>query len=285
MRGSVVSPRQASAPRELIVTYTLRPLTLGELLDRTFSIYRTHFALFLGISALPNLFALIVTLSLPVLQPRGANPWLAAPAMIAMLFVVFAVAAFVQGATVVAVSQIQLGKTSSVAEAFAAVRPMLGRLLRLAMNVGIRITIGFCLLLVPGIIMALMYAFAVPVTVLEHKTVSESISRSAALTKGHRGRIFVIYVLTFVLFATVTALWQVATILVFGPFRAGPPSLMFVIVTQCGNFATGALLGPIATIALAVAYYDERVRKEAFDLEHMMREMDGLPIEPTPAAA
>jgi hypothetical protein len=28
------------------------------------------------------------------------------------------------------------------------------------------------------------------------------------------------------------------------------------------------------TIALSLVYYDERVRKEAFDLEHMMQQMD-----------
>ncbi len=33
----------------------LRPLTTGELLDRTFSLYRSHFVLFLGIFALPHL--------------------------------------------------------------------------------------------------------------------------------------------------------------------------------------------------------------------------------------
>jgi hypothetical protein len=36
----------------------LRPLATGELLDRTFSLYRSHFALFLGIFALPNLCVL-----------------------------------------------------------------------------------------------------------------------------------------------------------------------------------------------------------------------------------
>jgi hypothetical protein len=31
----------------------LRPLSLGEILDRTFSLYRRHFILFLGINAFP----------------------------------------------------------------------------------------------------------------------------------------------------------------------------------------------------------------------------------------
>src|SRR5260370_8689501 len=40
----------------------LRPLSLGEILDRTFSIYRRNFLLFLGITALPNLLVLALNL-------------------------------------------------------------------------------------------------------------------------------------------------------------------------------------------------------------------------------
>jgi len=34
----------------------LRPLSLGELLDRTFFLYRRHFLLFVGIAAIPYSF-------------------------------------------------------------------------------------------------------------------------------------------------------------------------------------------------------------------------------------
>ena len=40
------------------MTTALRPLSTGELLDRTFSLYRSHFGLFLGIFALPHLVVL-----------------------------------------------------------------------------------------------------------------------------------------------------------------------------------------------------------------------------------
>ena len=37
------------------MSQTLRPLSVGELLDRTFSYYRRHFVVFFGIAVLPNL--------------------------------------------------------------------------------------------------------------------------------------------------------------------------------------------------------------------------------------
>lgn len=42
----------------------LRPLSLGEVLDRTFSLYRRHFPVFMGIAAIPHL----LTLALGLLQ-------------------------------------------------------------------------------------------------------------------------------------------------------------------------------------------------------------------------
>jgi hypothetical protein len=41
-------------------------------------------------------------------------------------------------------------------------------------------------------------------------------------------------------------------------------------------------VGPLVTIAFSLVYYDERVRKEAFDLQLMMTTLDvpGLQVAP-----
>ncbi len=44
-------------------TFDLRPLRLGEILDRTFSLYRQHFLLFLAICGIPQLLSLAVGLA------------------------------------------------------------------------------------------------------------------------------------------------------------------------------------------------------------------------------
>ena len=54
----------------------LRPLSLGELLDRTFQLYRQQFMLFVGIVALPQLVLLTANLSgllAGAFPPRGLN--------------------------------------------------------------------------------------------------------------------------------------------------------------------------------------------------------------------
>jgi hypothetical protein len=41
------------------------------------------------------------------------------------------------------------------------------------------------------------------------------------------------------------------------------------------------LVGPLATIVFSLLYYDERVRKEAFDLQLMMQALDAPVVQGT----
>jgi hypothetical protein len=66
--------------------------------------------------------------------------------------------------------------------------------------------------------------------------------------------------------------------------RIGQPPLWIQVVLQFGSFVSQSVFGPIMTIALTLVYYDERVRKEAFDLEHMMHQLDGSLLPSLPPA-
>ncbi len=57
------------------------------------------------------------------------------------------------------------------------------------MVIGIQVLIGFVLLIVPGVWLAMRYAVSIQAAVLEHAGISESLSRSATLTKGDKGRV------------------------------------------------------------------------------------------------
>jgi hypothetical protein len=186
-----------------------------------------------------------------------------------------------QGATVVAVSRVHLGQEISVSESFAGIK---GRILYLALimiGVGIGIGIGLVLLIVPGIIFALMWALTIPVAVLEDKGLSDATSRSSELTKGSRGRIFMIYFLYLVLLYIVILLWETPMLAAIGLFThghrlaTGLPIWTQVAFPVC-TFLSACLVSPLLTIALSLVYYDQRVRKEAFDLQLMMSTLDGM---------
>jgi hypothetical protein len=282
---SVTLVRRRDPVQEGHVTQTLAPLTIGELLDRTFVYYRRHLMMFVGIAALPNLFVLAFQLSGVMLRPRGGG----VAVLISLLTVVIALVAstFSHGATVIAVSHIQLDRETNIAEAFRTIQSQLGELIVITLNVGVRVALGTLLLIVPGILQALKYALAVPVAILEQNGVSASLSRSADLTSGHRGRIFVIYFLFTILVFIGSMVWQVPAGFVAGFGRATPrlplPWTAQVIVLF-GGFVTQAFLSPIMTIGLTLVYYDERVRKEAFDLEHMMHQLDRTAVVASPSA-
>jgi membrane-anchored glycerophosphoryl diester phosphodiesterase (GDPDase) len=115
----------------------LRPLSLGELLDRTFSYFRRHFGLFVAIMAVPQVIILFFTIALEEIQrsflqqtgvPRPAtSPGLGhIGAMIGGLVVIMAVYFIVYGvalgATTFAVSDIYLGRATSARAAYRRVR-------------------------------------------------------------------------------------------------------------------------------------------------------------------
>lgn len=271
------------------MAHALRPSSVGELLDRTFAFYRRHFLLFVGIAALPNVVLLAFQIVVGLIG-RGATGrsgvFLSIALVFAGAFVYLVTTALVQGATVVAVSQILLGRETNVGEAFGRIWSRIGELILLILNMGLRIVLGFLLLVLPGVILALMYALTIPVAVLEERGVSDSLSRSAELTKGYRGRILLIYVLLLVLITIVNALWQVPVgiAVVMTSTVPGQLPLWAQVGLQFGGFVTNSVLGPIMTIAIALVYYDVRVRKEAFDLEHMMQEIDRTTLTPSPVA-
>ncbi len=119
----------------------------------------------------------------------------------------------------------------------------------------------------------LRWSLAVPVTVLEGCGVRASMRRSKALTKGSRGRILLVYLLMLALTWIVSTVIQLPFLLTSGlralrdPANVGPAANALL---AAGGFLSTSLVGPLLTIALTLIYYDQRVRKEGFDLQLMM---------------
>ncbi len=270
------------------MTTALRPLSTGELLDRTFSLYRSHFGLFIGIFALPHLVVLAFQCIGVALQAGGnqiANLFITFVWGIGALFLTVIVSAASQAATVVAVSDVHLDRPSGVKASFERIKGQIAGVIGVSMLVGLGVMAGAIALIVPGILLALMWSLAVPVKVLEDKGVTDAMSRSSDLTKGDRGRIFVIWLLIIVLTIAVTLLidWPVQWAALHSGTTAGRVSPAWQVASLAADFVSRCLVGPLGAIAFALVYYDERVRKEAFDLQLMMTTIDAATIPNSPA--
>jgi hypothetical protein len=262
----------------------LRPLSLSELLDRTFSLYRNHFGLFVGIMLLPQLVLLVFQLAGVVVAPlnRGASAgsmliysgWMMLAALLTVLL-----AAASTAATISAVSAVYLDRPITVSAAYREISSRIVPVMLITIAVGMGIGIGLVLLIVPGIIFALMWSLTIPVVVLEKKGLGEATARSRQLTKGSRGRIFIVCFVIGILAWVVKMLFQVPALSLLGVsiFHGQNPAFSgwYRVAAACSQFFSACLVGPLFTIALSLLYFDERVRKEGFDLQVMMSSMEG----------
>jgi hypothetical protein len=98
--------------------------------------------------------------------------------------------------------------------AMAVGRERLWPLLGLYLLMGLGVTIGFCLLVVPGVLLALAWSAAPPVLIEERRPIVACLGRSAELTRGTRLHIFGVGLI----FAVFEILASLAVELLAAPF-------------------------------------------------------------------
>jgi hypothetical protein len=136
---------------EPMETAELRPLSLGELLDRTFTLYRSHFWVFVGIMAIPASFGIPVNYLLLSFQGDmlfAGRPTLApAPGLIlgflagffAFATLLILVHSIALAAVTHAVSEGYLGRRSTVRDSYRSIQGKFWRLMGVIVNIAIRL--------------------------------------------------------------------------------------------------------------------------------------------------
>jgi hypothetical protein len=269
----------------------LRPLSLGELLDRTFFLYRRHFLLFIGIAAVPYLAILVPVLAGLILYglPAHSRPpsfVLAAEAVGIVLIILVVIAVFVAflysaGASVFAISEIYAGRHPSIRGSFRLVRGKGWILLGVMFLSGLIMIAGFIALIIPGIYLMCRIPLATAAAMIEDIGSSDAIRRSFFLTKDFAGRSALIYLLAASLQYGVGLMFQMPfLVLTAVTAKQAHLILLWTVLGQVGGLLGGLLVAPVHTIGFALFYYDLRVRKEAFDLQMMMQAIGADPILP-----
>jgi hypothetical protein len=262
------------------MSVALRPLNTGELLDRTFSLYRSHYALFLGIVAITHLFLLAFQLLGVAILPNRKDLsaigytllWLLGFVLVSVL-----VAAVSQAATIIAVSNVYLDRPASVMNSFSLVKNKVLGVIWLSFLTSIVVAAASMLLVVPGILLMVRWSLSIQAKVLEDLSATDAWSRSSQLSEGNRWRIFVIWLLFFALSIGVAGLiqWPIAFGSIMVARNMGPSAQIWAqVASAVAGFISQCLVAPLVTIAFSLVYYDERVRKEAFDLQLMMTTLD-----------
>jgi hypothetical protein len=275
----------------------LRPLSLGELLDRTFFLYRRHFLLFTGIAAIPYSLFFVVNLASTLIsrisatgarfpgQPSPAAFGLAAAGggILALIVILagFIAYLFSIGASVFAVSEIYAGHQTSIGASLNRVRGHAGTVFGVLFLSGLIVMGGFILLVIPAFYFACRICVATAAALLEDIGPADAIRRSFELTKDFAGRAFLIYLLAFAMAFAVVGVLQFPFGILIAVYAKQPQLVtILTLLTQVGSFIGNVLVAPVSTIAFALFYYDLRVRKEAFDLQMMLQAIGGAPLPP-----
>jgi hypothetical protein len=244
----------------------LRPLSVGEILDTSFSLYRRHFGALATVSLVCTGLPLVLRLFLEAAGGFFAN----LPLALVYLIVLVVLNLVASAATVFIVSESYLGRPLTAREALRRATPYMGRILIASLLMALVIGLGFLLMVIPGIILGVGLAVAIPAVVLETgRSASGALSRSWELTRGSRWRIFGLGLTLFVLlYVPVVAISGLVAWLIPGGAAAGfGPSSTATIVALAIGGVVQLFIYPLFYCVLTVTYYDLRVRKEGFDLE------------------
>jgi hypothetical protein len=313
----------------------LRPLTLGEILDRTAQLYRTNFLLFAGISAVYAGVLLVVGLlqiglaeALRVMRMTQQLQWLTWTTMTLGMLLMFLCYGAVMAAVSRALAWVHLGKTATIRGAYQSILPRLGRYLWLMTLTFLAVfspisllyagyfgtlayyvkgfgtnpaaqqasmsnpqtmmifglaSLVFVLLLLPigvyTVLMGLRYSLAVPACVVEEMKARQAIRRSIELAKGSWGRIFLLALLIGVIKVGLGILTQIFVVIAAFKHPGQLPGPGIQALSQVIGFFTNTFLGPIYAMGVTLFYYDQRIRKEGFDIEWMMQAAGMTPSE------
>lgn len=172
----------------------------------------------------------------------------------------------------------------------------------LARSSGLGITAGVLLGVIAGVVivglvgyaiwMLLRLSLAFPTSAVERVGVVAALKRGPMLSRGTKGRIFVLYLLGVILnYLLMIAILLPLTILAAfipglqNPAHAQVMSVLSFVALYGMGIAAQALVKPIYAIAMVLFYFDQRIRREGFDIEWMMLRA-GLvvpaPVQPEP---
>jgi hypothetical protein len=255
----------------------LRSLSVPELLDRAFQIYKQHVWLFLSIAALIQIPAMIIESILVVYFGLDRLATIAGNLL----------SPFVQMALTLAVSSLYLGKEISIWTSYSQSAYKYSSLFWANALVGLAIGIPSAivgilfiaitpvgifvsLFLVPLLVFwSIRWQLSTCAIVLEHMGVSKGLGRSWSLTEGYFWRVFgATFAAT--LLATLLSLLPVLLITYLTTelfqFSYEIVSTANVVVEKLASIFSL----PFSMAVSVLIYYDLRIRKEGFDLLEMI---------------
>ncbi|HEY1877298.1 MAG TPA: hypothetical protein VGG66_07490 [Rhizomicrobium sp.] len=251
---------------------------IGRVVSRLFEVLRANAVLFLALAALstiPTMLLSIYTLSdlTQGMTPAGAmvpgrmGRFFEITTLSSLLYLIFTflLQAALTQSTICWLNNEKPNFGNSLSVAVKNFLPLVG----IALLAGLGVMLGMVLIFIPGIILAMMWSVVVPVKIVEGTSINESFGRSRALTKGYRGRIFLLFLAYFVVAIVINI---VISLLMAGtmlpkPGDINPAYLAFGWIVR-------VVLASITAVGVTSIYYELRLVKEGIGAQQMAAAFD-----------
>lgn len=286
----------------------LRPLGLNDILAGTYQAIRRNPKLVFGLAAVVAIVSAVVTTAVqqsafgdigdvvddsnpdhPIVHWGNLGQTMGSAFATTALSVLFA--AVLTGMLIVVITEDVVGRRPELAFVWGKVRSRLGRLVALALIVGLApvVCIGFAI--VPGVWLWTVWSVAVPVLVIENTRLSGALGRSRELVRGMFWRVLGIRAVGYLISIVVAAVISAVFIAIAGGLTGisgddgfdlsgtGSVSTGFLIITVIGSALASTITAPIQAGVDSLLYVDLRMRKEnlAVELQQAAAIVDSSP--------
>ncbi len=232
---------------------------VGHVLNRTWTVFSRNFAMFCLVTAIASMPGLLLFEPTRTGRTMTATDlgWFFGGLLAAAIFNTLSEAIVLFGAF-----QDMRGRPMNLAESAQIGLRRFLPLIGLAIVFYVLVTIGFALLIFPGLMLYTMWFVATPPCVVEQCGPFRSLGRSQQLTKGHRWKIFGLILL-------VGLIGLVGGGLVLGAAALAGPVLSFII-----NLIWNSVVRAFTAVLVVVTYHDLRVAKEGVDTDKIASVFD-----------
>ncbi|HLH94532.1 MAG TPA: hypothetical protein VKW08_05375 [Xanthobacteraceae bacterium] len=247
---------------------------IGRVFSRTWSVFSSHFLTFVLVTGIANLPSLFIPRPAPG-APMPLSPFQLVGVTFAALVLLMVLWVLSQAVLLYAAFQAMQGRPIDLAESARIGLRRFFPIIGVVLSVGLLVGLASLLLVVPGIMLYIAWSVATPVCVVERLGPFSSMGRSRELTRGHRWKIFGMWLLILLVAVIVGGILGGLAFAILGANGIlALSAAMSTLVGQIVNLVWSSIWTAFFSILIVVTYHDLRVAKEGIDTDQIAAVFD-----------
>jgi hypothetical protein len=255
--------------------YELRRLSFGETLGQAFNLYFDNFVALFMISlvcSLPAIFFMHITGFDGMSEPSISQ----ALSSLILFILNLSMATLCTALTIELISRRYLKQLQDIRQYIRNVIPFIFSIIGLTILETLIIGLGFFACVIPGIYLAMALSVAPQALIVERQKVMKSIKRSFFLTRNKKLEILGFWVILVLIYYVIgTILKQFYLMILQMDFSY---LTRYILIYTIEHLST-ILMTPINSCVFILVYFNLRIEKEGFDLEHLVDQFETGPVE------